>query len=42
MRENMNDNFKLLEARVIDTLEKSDLERIREELIKIKGPVICS
>ena len=42
MRENMNDNFKLLEARVIDTLEKSDLERIREELIKIKGPVICT
>ena len=42
MRENMHDNFRLLEARVIDTLEKTDLERIREELIKIRGPVIST
>ena len=42
MRENMHDNFKLLEERVIDTLYKTDLERIREELKKIRGPVICT
>ena len=42
MRENMHDNFKLLEARVMDTLDKTDLERIREELSRIKGPVICT
>ena len=42
MRENMHDNFKLLEERVIDTLCKTDLERIREELIKIRGPLICT
>ena len=42
MRENMHDNFKLLEERVIDTLYKTDLERIREELIKIRGPVVCT
>ena len=42
MRENMHDNFKLLEERVIDTLCKTDLERIREELKKIHGPVICT
>lgn len=42
MRENMHDNFKLLEARVIGTLEKNDLERIREELSSIRGPVICT
>ena len=42
MRENMHDNFKLLEERVIDTLCKTDLERIREELKKIRGPVICT
>ena len=42
MRENMHDNFRLLEDRVLDTLKKTDLERIREELIKIRGPVICT
>ena len=42
MRDNMHDNFKLLEERVIDTLCKTDLERIREELKKIRGPVICT
>ena len=42
MRENMHDNFKLLEERVIDTLCKTDLESIREELKKIRGPVICT
>lgn len=42
MRENMHDNFKLLEERVVDALCKTDLERIREELIKIRGPVICT
>lgn len=42
MRENMHDNFKLLEDRVIDTLCKTDLERIREELLSIRGPVVCT
>ena len=42
MRENMHDNFKLLEERVIDTLCKTDLERIREDLIQMRGPVICT
>lgn len=42
MRENMYDNFNLLEDRVLDTLSKTDLERIKEELSKIKTPTLCT
>lgn len=42
MKANMYDNFKLLEDRVLDTLEKSDLESIREALSKIGDSVICT
>lgn len=42
MKPNMYDNFKLLESRVIDTLEKTDLEKIKKELEKITTPTICT
>ena len=35
MKPNMHDNFKLLEERVLDSLEKTDLERIKYHLEKI-------
>ncbi len=42
MRSTMYDNFNLLESRVLDTLTKTDLERIKEILSKIKTPTICT
>ena len=42
MEKNMNINFKYLKERVIDSLEKSDLERIRYELLNIKDNTIVS
>lgn len=42
MKPNMHDNFKLLEERVLDSLEKTDLERIRYHLKKIETPTITT
>lgn len=42
MRTNMYDNYNLLEQRVLDTLSKTDLERIKEVLSKIKSPTLCT
>lgn len=38
----MFENFNLLESRVLDTLEKTDLEKIKAILSKIKEPTICT
>lgn len=38
----MFENFNLLESRVLDALEKTDLEKIKVILSKIKEPTICS
>lgn len=42
MKPNMQDNFNLLEERVIDALDKTDLERIKYNLEKIKTPTITT
>ena len=42
MKPNMHDNFKLLEERVLDSLEKTDLERISSKLKEIKTPTITT
>lgn len=42
MEKNMNINFNYLKERVIDSLETSDLERIRYELLNIKDNTIVS
>ena len=42
MKPNMHDNFKLLEERVLDSLEKTDLERIKYHLERIKTPTITT
>lgn len=42
MKPTMQDNFKLLEERVLDSLEKTDLERIKYELSQIKTPTITT
>lgn len=42
MKENMYDNFKLLEERVLDALDKTDLERIKYHLEKISTPTITT
>ena len=42
MRANMYDNYNLLENRVLDTLSKTDLERIKETISSIKTPTICT
>ena len=42
MKPNMHDNFKLLEERVLDSLEKTDLERIKYHLERIKSPTITT
>lgn len=42
MKPNMHDNFKLLEERVLDSLEKTDLERIKYHLKKIDTPTITT
>lgn len=39
---NMQQNFNLLNKRVIDTLTKTDLSTIRECLSRIKEPTICT
>lgn len=38
----MNEVFGMLEKRVFDTLEKSDLEKTRKQLENIKGPTLCT
>lgn len=42
MKPNMHDNFKLLEERILDSLEKTDLERIKYTLKGIKTPTITT
>lgn len=42
MKPNMQDNFNLLEERVLDALEKTDLERIRHRLKQISTPTITT
>ena len=42
MKPNMHDNFKLLEKRVLDSLEKTDLERIKYHAERIKTPTITT
>lgn len=42
MERNMEINFKYLKERVIDSLEHTDLEFIRNELLKLKEPTIFS
>ena len=42
MEKNMKLNFDLLKERVIDSLEYTDLEYIRSELIKLKEPTVFS
>lgn len=42
MEKNMQTNFKYLERRVIDSLERTDLEFIRNQLRKLKYPTILS
>lgn len=41
MRPNMEDNFNLLDKRVLDILSKTDLERIKDQLNRIKGATLC-
>lgn len=42
MEKNMKLNFELLKRRVIDSLEKTDLEYLRHELNKINTPTVVS
>ena len=42
MKDNMDKNFNLLVDRVIDSLDKSDLEKINYYLKTIKTPTLCS
>ena len=42
MEKNMQINFEYLDKRVLDSLEKTDLERIRHELSKIDNPTLVS
>lgn len=42
MKPTMKDNFSLLEERVLDSLEKTDLERISYELKKISTPTVTT
>lgn len=42
MKPTMQDNFNLLEERVLDSLDKTDLGRIKYELEKIKDPTITT
>lgn len=42
MEKNMNENFKKLERRVIDSLYNTDLKRINYELSNINGPTLVS
>lgn len=42
MKTNMAENYELLPKRVLDTLERTDLEQIKEKLKRIKGNTICT
>ena len=42
MKENMEENFNLLVDRVIDSLNKSDLEKINYYLKTINTPTLCT
>lgn len=42
MKTNMQENFELLKGRVIDVLDKTDLEYIKYELSKINEPTVVS
>lgn len=42
MKPTMHDNFRLLEERVLDSLEKTDLERISYHLKKLQTPTITT
>ena len=42
MEKNMQINFEYLDKRVLDSLEKTDLERIRYELSKLTNPTLIS
>ena len=42
MKKNMKENFEKLEERIKDSLTKTDLERIRFELARIKGATLVS
>ncbi|MDD4705847.1 MAG: hypothetical protein PHS24_01360 [Bacilli bacterium] len=42
MEKNMNINFACLKGRVLDALDKTDLEYIRNELLQLKEPTIVS
>lgn len=42
MKRNMHDNFNLLEERVLDALDKTDLEKISYHLKKISTPTITT
>jgi len=42
MKLNMYENYNLLERRVLDTLTKTDLEKIQKALQQIKTPTICT
>ena len=42
MEKNMNINFACLKDRVLDALDKTDLEYIRNELLQLKEPTIVS
>ncbi len=42
MEKNMQENFKKLEGRVLESLCNSDLERINYELSRVNGPTLIS
>ena len=42
MEKNMNVNFDFLKERVVDSLDKTDLEFIRDELSKLEKPTLVS
>lgn len=42
MQYNMQDNYNMLIKRVLDTLDKTDLQKIKKQLAKIKENTICT
>ena len=42
MEKNMKTNFEFLKERVVDSLDNTDLEFIRNELSKLKEPTLFS
>lgn len=42
MKTNMKENYELLPKRVLDTLERTDLEQLKEKLKRIKGNTLCT